>query len=276
MEYVLLVITGLVAGVMGGLLGIGGSVVMIPAMVWIFGSVVERAESLHQYQAAAMIVNFVLIAPSVLHHVRAKAIYVSVWRWLAPAALVSIIAGVAVSRTGLFTGANEGYLRMLFGAFLIYVAGYNIYKLSGSASSGVTRRAAERQGWWKKLGVGGAMGFSAGLLGIGGGSLGVPALQLALRLPLRNAIATSAVTILSIAWLGAIVKNASLGDDGSVMRSLILAGVLAPSAMIGSYVGGRLTHSLPLKLVRGAFIALTLVAAWKMIENALETFNVPA
>jgi len=89
-------------------------------------------------------------------------------------------------------------------------------------------------------------------------------MQIILRMPLRNAIATSATTIFAVAWLGAIVKNASMGDDGTITRSLILAAVLAPAAMIGSYAGGHLTHKLPLRAVRAAFVGMMFVAAVKM------------
>jgi uncharacterized protein len=265
MEYVALPLIGLIAGVLGGLLGVGGSVIMIPGMVWIFSSIAPRAESVHQYQAAAMIVNFLLIGPAVLRHRRAKAIFVGVWKVLAPTALIGTVVGVYVSRQAFFAGGNERYLRMVFGFFMVYVALYNLWKLRAKDATGITAQQAEKMPWWKKACVGLPMGFSAGLLGIGGGALAVPAQQVILSVPLRNAIATSAATILSTAWLGAIVKNASLGADGNVLRSLVLAAILAPTAMLGSYLGGHLTHVLPLKAVRVAFIGLMLVASAKML-----------
>ncbi|MHC4295047.1 MAG: sulfite exporter TauE/SafE family protein [Planctomycetota bacterium] len=262
MEYALLVIVGLIAGVLGGLLGVGGSVVMIPAMVAIFAN--GGGKDIQQYQAAAMIVNFLLIAPSVLRHARAGAIYRHVWKWLAPAALVGIVGGVVASRLSVFTGENQHVMRIVFGAFLIYVALYNVWKLLAKATDVHDPESLIRPPRWKILCVALPMGFSAGLLGIGGGALAVPAQQIILRLPLRNAIATSAATILSISWLGAIVKNASLGADGTIGRSLMLAALLAPTAMIGSYIGGHLTHTLPLRIVRIAFVGLMLVSALKM------------
>ena len=262
MEYVLLALVGLVAGVLGGLLGIGGSVVMIPAMAIIFSSL-GRMENIHQYQAAAMIVNFLLIGPAVLRHRRAGAIVVDVWSWLAPAAMIGIVLGVVVSRLNVFTGSNQQALKMVFGVFLLYVAAYNAWKLRQTRPP---RPLLSQSGqpWWKKVLVGLPMGFAGGLLGIGGGALGVPAMQLILRLPLRNAIATSAATILTTAWLGATVKNASLGADGTVTRSLLLAACLAPTAMAGSYLGSHLTHALPLRVVRAAFVALMIAAGLKM------------
>ena len=160
MQYAILSIVGLVAGVLGGLMGVGGSVVMIPAMVWVF----SPDGDIQQYQAAAMIVNFLLIGPSVLRHARAKAIYFGVWKYLAPAAIIGILVGVATSRLDIFTGENQVYMKTLFGAFMIYVAAYNLWKMRSAESEGITAEEAERVAWVKKAGVGLPMGFSAGLL----------------------------------------------------------------------------------------------------------------
>ncbi|MFP4053001.1 MAG: sulfite exporter TauE/SafE family protein [Phycisphaerae bacterium] len=260
----MLAITGLAAGVLGGLLGVGGSVIMIPAMAVIF-SAVGSPHSIHQYQAAAMIVSFVLVWPAVLRHRRARAIRVDVWKLLAPAALVGIVGGVLLSRAGLFTGDNELVLRRVFGLFMLYVAAYNTWKIARPARRVMDSERPASPNSKATLAVGAAMGVSAGLLGIGGGALAVPAQQVILRLPLRNAIATSAATIAAITWLGAIVKNASLGADGTVARSLLLTAALAPTAMAGSYVGGHLTHRLPVRWVRAAFVVLMLVAGVKML-----------
>ncbi len=264
MEYVWLTATGVVAGVLGGLLGIGGSSIMLPAMVLILGAVnAEGVEQIHQYQAAAMIVNFLLIVPSVLAHARKRAIWKGVWAYLAAAALVGVIVGVQIS--WLFAGAAAKYLRWGVGLFFLYVVGHNLHRLfHPPPADGLPREKVEAAPAWRKLTVGFPMGLVAGLLGIGGGSLAVPFQQIALKMPLRNAIATSAATIASVSWLGAIIKNAQLGPNGTAARSLILAACLAPTAMVGSYVGGHLTHSLPLRVVRACFIAILLLAAAKM------------
>jgi hypothetical protein len=267
MDYVLLAIAGAVAGVLGGLLGIGGSSVMLPAMVLILGARRGGREQIHQYQAAAMIVNFLLILPSVLAHWKNRAIWKRVWLGLVTGALVGIVAGVQISYLFDTPKLRMG-LRWLVGGFFLYVAGHNAHRLiRGRRSEGLPKARAEVLPLWRSVAVGGPMGFIAGLLGIGGGSLAVPGQQIALRMPLRNAIATSAATIGCIAWLGATLKNAQLGANGSVVESLRLTACLAPTAMIGSYVGGHLTHKLPLRAVRIAFIGLMIFAAWKMMEE---------
>lgn len=269
MEYASMVILGLVAGVLGGLLGIGGSVVMIPGMVWILGQAnAAGVEQIQQYQAAAMIVNFLLAGPSALRHLRAGAVYGSVWRWLAPAAGLGIVAGVVLSQSALFAGDQAVYLRYLFGVFLLYAVGYNGYRfVRPPRVEGISRAEADAASRWKKASIGGVMGVFAGLLGIGGGAQAVPLMQVVLRLPLRNAIATSSATIFTVAWIGAIVKNVSLGPAGSVERSLLLAGLLTPSAMVGGYLGGALTHRLPLRLIRAVVVAVMLLGAWKMLAG---------
>ena len=261
-QFILLAAVGVLAGVLGGLLGIGGSSVMLPAMVLILGEFdrTTGVRQIHQYQAAAMIVNFLLILPAVLAHARHKAIWKKVWAFMAPAAAVGVILGVQISYV-----IGREYVQWAVGAFFIYVVIHNIHRLIwGQPAEGRTREQVEAGPVWPRLAIGFPMGVSAGLLGIGGGSLAVPAQQMGLKVPLRNAIATSSATIASVSWIGAIVKNAQLGDNGSVARSLLLAACLAPTAMIGSYVGGHLTHRLPVKVVRIAFILLMLYASAKM------------
>ena len=58
MGYVLLGITGLIAGVPGRLLGTGGSAIMIPAMLVFAGRGGSTHETVHQYQGAAMIGSY--------------------------------------------------------------------------------------------------------------------------------------------------------------------------------------------------------------------------
>lgn len=263
-QYALLVLTGLVAGVFGGLLGIGGSGILIPAMVWILGAKNQSGvEQIHQYMAAAMIVNFLLALPSALAHGKNKAIWKSVWMFLTAGALIGIVSGVEVSY--LFSNEAAKYLRWALGVFFIYVAGQNISRLvRPNTHKDICKAQAGEIRAWQKLSVGVSMGFTAGLLGLGGGTLAVPIQQVALKIPLRNAIATSAATIASVSWLGAILKNVQLGDNGTISRSLLLAACLTPTAVIGAWFGGHMTHKLPIQIVRVAFVGIMILSALKM------------
>lgn len=263
MEYVLLAIVGLGTGILGGMLGIGGSVIMLPAMKWILDPPGGDPGKIHQYQAAAMIVNFLLCLPSVWAHIQKKAVWPKVWSYVAGSALVAIVAGTLLSN--LFDKTYARYLNWLIGVFFIYVLGQNLYRVvRPPKQEGLSQEQVEAFSPARKFCVGGPMGFLAGLLGIGGGAVAVPIQQIVLKMPMRNAIATSAAVIASVSWLGAITKNATLGEKGSVLTSFLLVACLAPTAMTGAYFGGHLTHKLPLKLVRTLFAIIMALSAWTM------------
>ncbi len=254
--YLLIVLLGLVAGGAGGLLGIGGSLVMIPGLVLMFGASRAGGDVQHLYQAAAMIVNFFVVAPAVIRHGQAKATQSAVVRWTIPSAIVGAVGGVYVSEMSIFKGGGQGYLQIAFSVFLVYVVLYNLQKLrSGRRLNPMDEAAAKRLSRVLiVLLVGLPAGLLGGLLGIGGGLVAVPAQQVGLRIPLRNAIANSAATILWSSVVGAAVKNYHLSDHGhAVGQSLQLAVCLIPSAMVGSWYTAARVHRWPVSIIRVVF-----------------------
>ena len=285
---------GLAAGVLGGMLGVGGSVIMIPGLTLALGY------DQHLYQAAAMIANVAVSVPAALRHRRAGAIDGPTLRWMGPAAVVCVILGVWLSNRPLFAGTDGGlWLGRVLAVFLVYVILVNLRRLRGekggeppaahdsgrrgerarsplvkgdadasarSQGASCTRgRVQLAMGRLRPLSVGSVMGLIAGLLGIGGGAVAVPLQQVLLRLPLKSAIANSATIICFSAAIGAIYKNATLGLHGHTPTAgLTVAAMLAPTAWLGGRAGASLTHRLPIRQVRIAFIALMVVAAWKM------------
>lgn len=249
---------GLLAGVGGGLLGIGGSLVIIPGLTLAFGY--EQ----HLYQASAMIANVAVSIPAALRHRRAGAMHRPTLKWMAPAAAGCVVVGVWLSN--LFEGERASlWLSRLLAVFLVYVIYVNLRRLRWGRPE--TRAAADALTLprVRRLSVGSVMGLIAGLLGIGGGALAVPMQQVVLKLPLKSAIANSSAIICLSAAIGAIYKNASLPQHGhAVEEGLLLAAILVPTAWLGGGLGASLTHRLPLAYVRVAFLVLMVVAAWKM------------
>ena len=264
MVFVWLGLIGLVAGVSGGLLGIGGSIVMIPGMNEVFGP--EQ----HLHQAAAMIVNFFVVVPAVYQHSRARAITWRIVFGIAPAAVVSVLVGVAVSETSIFAGRHQIYLTGLFGVFMYCIGATDLYRMIRPNGSDATCDPATVPAWKAAL-VGVPTGFFAGLLGVGGGIMAVPFQRRVLHIPLRMAIANSATVIIALSVVGATMKNYAVVSDGIATwhQPLSIAAILIPTAMIGSFVGGKLTHTLPVRYVRLAFILLLFVFATRMCARAL-------
>jgi len=252
---------GIFMGLFGGLLGIGGSIVMIPAMVFFFG------EDQHLYQAAALICNFFVAGSSVIVHRKEGAIVKDVVKWLVPAAAFGMIAGVAISNSSVFARENSYLLARVFGVFLFYVVIYNFFRFgSGAGGENGMDISESRKSPILTILCGLMMGISGGLLGMGGGGVCVPAQQLFLKMPLKRAISNSAATIASVVLIGAFYKNMTLYKQGiSVMDSIKIAVVVIPAAIIGGYIGGKLMHKLPRDLVRAIFIILALIAGIKMI-----------
>ncbi len=272
MDYITLSAIGLTMGFFGGLLGIGGSAIMIPAMVFSFG------ENQHLYQASAMICNFVVGASSTLAHRKARALHKPVLKVMVPTALIGILVGVTWSNSAMFSKGNSPLLARTFGVFLVYVAFYNAHKVicSLKRKKKVLRTDQEiRNTPWLSGVIGLGTGLAAGLLGIGAGTIATPIQQLVLKMPMRRAMSNSAVTIMSIAWLGALYKNATLGQhgisfemfaqDNPVWISLKIAAIVAPTAFLGGFLGGHMMHKLPKNVVRGVFIVIVVLAAIRLL-----------
>lgn len=268
-ELTALVVIGLFTGVVGGMLGVGGSIVMIPAMTEVLG------RDQHLYQAAAMIVNFFVVVPAAWQHRRAKAIHQAAAMRMIPVAVVAVVVGVAVSELPFFSGEGEAHLRRLFGLFLLLVVGIDLYRMGRHVARPSAANAGEQSScnhnapptWRSVAAVAIPTGLVAGLLGVGGGVLAVPLQRRLMKVPLRKAIANSATIIIATSFVGAILKNyAWITGHGQSMKSLVLAGIIIPMAILGSVFGSRLTHRLPIVYIKTAFFVLLLVAAVRLLN----------
>jgi hypothetical protein len=261
MEILILTLIGLVMGLFGGMLGIGGSIVMIPALVFAFG------ENQHLHQAAAMICNCVVGASATFIHRKEDVLVTDVVKWLVPSAIVGALAGVWLSNVALFAGENSRKLAILFGLFLVGVTIQQVIRFIKPTSkiddfdiSGVKKSTT----WTLITGL--ATGLYGGLLGMGGGVVATPMQQHFLKMPLKRAISNASALTAGMAFVGAIYKNWTLPEHGiSPMESLRIAGIVTITAIIGSMLGAHLMYRLPKRLVRGVLIVILLLAAYRML-----------
>lgn len=251
-----LLLTGLTAGVLGGLLGIGGSIIMIPAMAMLFAR--KDWSDQHLIQAAAMLVNVAVAVPAARKHYKMGAFRADLFRAMLPATMLFIIVGVLVSDQ-----LDSGWLRRLFAIFLVYVSVTSVAKAlrKRQPHEPDNERVTRLRGGF----VGAVMGFLSGLLGIGGGGIAVPLAHVVCKLRLKNCIAVSSMVMCLTAGVGAALKVALLPGHGhSIVEPFVLFLCLAPTAIVGSVIGASLTHRIPANALRLVFGAIMLVVATRM------------
>lgn len=252
-------IIGLVAGIIGGLAGIGGSMVMLPGLAIVFGFAGDPAHAKqHVYQAAAMTVNVLVALPATLSHTRAGAVRRDLVIGLLPWMAAAIVGGVLISN--LVPGEQ------LKRGLAIFIGGYclvNLYRVVKPRGPGEPEPEPPRRATLALTGT--LAGLVGGVLGLGGGVVTVPMLQVAARVRLRQAIAASSATMVLTAAIGAALKLGTLGEHGQkASEALWLALAMGPMAVAGALVGAALTHALPLRWVRLTVSILLLLAAARM------------
>ncbi len=266
MEWQFILLTsaiGFFAGVFGGLLGIGGSIIMIPLLTLVHGP------NQQLYQAAAMIVNVPVAASATIKHAIKRVIKASVVKALLPTALVGIVLGVTLSNM-----ISTEWLQIVFAVFLGYIGISELFRILSKREVIENDASTSPETNPPRLRIpliGGFNGIIAGLLGIGGGVILIPLLRRFCKLDMKTAIAASSMTMLITATVGATYKNLALPElrapDGTPLeigQSLIIAGAMVPTAFIGSYIGAGLTHRLPIQSIKLVFAILVLFAAIRM------------
>jgi len=257
---------GLFAGLLGGLAGIGGAMVILPGLHMLYAPSAPDPGSIHhRFMAAAMATSLVVSFPAMLRHRAHDAVRADLLPPLLISAALTVIAGVLTSNA---LGGDA--LRRILAAFIALYSTLTIVRaLRRLPEPHADPRAATTP---RLVAAGSITGFTAGLLGLGGGVLMVPLLQLLCRTPLRQSIATSSAVICLTAIAGATLKLATLhqvpvppgAPPESAAAALTLAALMAPTAIVGARVGARLTHTLPLPAVRTSVALLLLLAAGKL------------
>ncbi|MCB1355333.1 MAG: sulfite exporter TauE/SafE family protein [Maritimibacter sp.] len=250
----LLMAIGGFAGVLAGLLGVGGGIVLVPAFYYTFAGLgFESGELMQVCLATSLATIIVTSARSVSAHHKRGAVRWDILKSWAPGIVVGAVIGVLVA-----AGLRSATLQMIFG-ILAFTIG--LYMLFGNAA---WRVADEMPGGPLRWVLSPIVGFLSVLMGIGGGSFGVPIMTLH-SVPIHRAVATAAgfgfiIALPSvIAFFFVHVAGAPPWTLGAVNIPAFL--VVIAMTTITAPIGARIAHALdpkPLKRVFGVF--LTLVA----------------
>ncbi len=246
----LLLITGLIAGTLGGLLGIGGCVIMLPALAFVFKYPLPVA-------IGTTITAVILTASSgAIGHVRLKNVDYSTAKVVA----VSGAVGAAVGSVIFFYISNQLWLlNFILGFAFLYVSIRMIYE-------GTVRRKMPEKPGNKVPGSGAAkatigffIGIITGIVGLGGGYALVPSFIYLLSSPVKIAVGTSLASFISMAVVSGTFKL----YQGIV--DVIAAICLGVGTIIGAQIGARLTKVVPPWAIKAIFGFVFLYVSLKFI-----------
>lgn len=250
---------GVIAGLLAGLLGIGGGLVIVPMLVYVLGTQGVAPEILmHMALATSMAsIMFTSVSSFMAHHKRGAVQWLVVRR---------IVFGIL---TGSFLGSciaanmSTSFLKIFFGIFLYVVATQMLFNKKPKAS----RELPKTGGMFT---AGSIIGTFSSLVGIGGGTLSVPFMAWC-NIPLHKAIGTSSAIGLPIAVAGTIgyIVN-GIGVDGLPPLSIgyvslpALLGISLVSVLFAP-LGVKLAHSLPVVRLKKVFALLLFVVGTRML-----------
>lgn len=253
---------GMVAGLLAGLFGIGGGLVMVPALIYLLPPLGVNGNALAHMAVGTSLacVSLIAINSARSHHHR-DGVDWRVFRWLAPGMVVGALAGAAVADS-----ISSLFLQRLIGMAAVLMAVRMFIEMKPSPSRELPGKAG-------LIGVGGGIGGLSALLGIGGGSLTVPFLSWC-RLPMARAVGTSAACGMPIAWAGTVgMIWAGLDEPGrgawsiGFVQPLAVAGIVLGS-LVFTPLGVRLAHHLPGSWLRRAFAVLLMIVGLDMLLTA--------
>jgi len=254
---------GGVAGVLAGLLGVGGGIVIVPALVALFtAQQLPDPFILHLALGTSLAsIMFTSISSLRAHHVRG-AVDWEVFRRVTPGILIGTLLG-----SWLAAQLSTHFLKTFFVLFLYFVA---LQMLLGAKP----RPSRLLPGAGGLFGAGGLIGGVSSLVGIGGGSMSVPFL-LWCNVPLQTAIGTSASMGLPIALAGAVGYVANGLAVGPLPPHTLgfvhlpaLIGIAGASVLTAPF-GARLAHGLPVARLKRVFALLLLVMGTKLLVAAI-------
>lgn len=260
---VMLMVIGAFAGVLAGLLGVGGGIVLVPAFFYAFQTLGYDGPQLMQMCLATSLATIIVTSVrSVLSHNKKGAVDWDILRTWAPGIVIGAVVGMFV-----VSGLRSTTLQGIFGVLALIVGlymgfGRAHWRLGQAMPTGAARAALSP-----------AVGFLSVLMGIGGGSFGVPLMSL-YNTPIHRAVATAAgfgVVIAVPAVIGFLFTTIdpatrpplTIGAVNMVAFVLVIA-----MTLITAPIGAKLAHSMDPKPLKRVFAVFLVLVALNMLRKA--------
>lgn len=254
-------ILGFLIGLSLGLLGGGGSILTVPALVYLVGQSPQAAVT-----TSLAIVSANSALGAIFHQRVGRAGHKT---FNLKVALIFGGAGMMVSylSAGLSKQLSPALLMVLF-ALLMFLVGCLMLLQRREQNQDNERSAApERYNLWLTLAAGAGVGLLTGILGVGGGFLIVPALVMLVGLPMYQAVGTSLAIISANSFAGLLGHIPMAQQMGGQMDIWIIV-FFVITGILGTFAGSNLAHRLPAQRLRQMFAVFVIILAiFLMVDN---------
>ena len=244
-----LLVVGLGAGTLGSMLGVGGGIIMVPALTFLNVPPTQAAST-------SLIAVMATSISSTIEYSRQKRINYGLGLQMAACAIPGGVLGAVLSEYLL-----QDTFKLYFGILLVLTGLYILYRNSVLKDRHVKRRSLALQ-----VGVF-AASFGAGIIsslfGVGGGIIFVPAMLLVLGLTMYRAAPTSQFTLMMTAIAG-VFTHSALGHP-----DYLQAIVLSIGAFVGAQIGARLSRITKDVLLQRLLAAVLMTVAIIFILDGL-------
>jgi uncharacterized membrane protein YfcA len=261
LNILIFIFAGVMTGLVAGVLGIGGGMVIVPALLYIFQhtQTVPSGCEMHFAAGTSLAIMIFTAQASVRAHLKHNGIRWDAYFRLQKGIIVGAILGAIMAEQ-----LPTYWLRMILGVFLLLIATEMMFNLS----------FAERKNFpapWVTHLVSTVIGFKSGLLGIGGGALIIPYLTYC-GVTRRETAGISAMCSLTISLIGTVafmITGSSQGNlpafsTGYVYWPAVLW--IAIPSMIFAPIGARLTYRLSVTHLKYAFLVVLIIAAINLLR----------
>jgi hypothetical protein len=243
---------GLAAGILGGLIGLGGGIIMIPLLVGLMKLDQCRA---HGTSLAVLVFTGLSGAITYGHYGQID--------WMAAAALAVPAVFTAVAGAHLADRLPSWKLKKTFGVFLIFCSALLLLKPLLADMIGTLPGNAPIVAL---IITGTITGFLSGLMGVGGGTIMVPVMILLAEFSQHVAQGTALLVMVPTGVIGAFTHWRLGNVAGGLLYGMV------PGIILGTFAGGNIAQIIPDDPLRYMFVLVTIYMGWRYINTvATET-----
>ncbi|QCP84683.1 sulfite exporter TauE/SafE family protein [Cereibacter sphaeroides] len=257
----LLLAIGAFAGIIAGLLGVGGGLVLVPAYLYAFEAMGYGGASLMRVCLATSLATIIVTSLRSVHaHHRKGAVDLEILRrwglWIALGAVAGTF--LASSMKSVVLQGIFGFVGVVVGLYMAF--GKTSWRLGESLPQGAGRAA-----------TGTGVGLLSVLMGIGGGTFGVPLMSL-FNVPIHRAVATAAGFGVIIALPAAALFLLTPTDAAPPLTvgavNLPAFGITIAMTLLTTPIGVKLAHAMDPKPLKRVFAVFIMIVALNMLRKA--------